>query len=105
MNGTGLKELNNPSAALVAVAFLCHDYLVYLVLGDLSGLANLGAVQPKARSGYTQYGELEESQSEIDRTTSKPIWKSFEKAHLLRRFMDDPELYAFATLRAESFGV
>lgn len=92
----GLKELNNPLPRwwiwifLVCVIWSVWYFVVYPAWPTLTG--ETGATE--GSSGYTQFKELEASQSEIVERQAAYL-ERFEQASF-EQITNDPELYAFA---------
>ena len=89
----GLKELNNPLPRWwVWVFIICCIWSVWYWVIYPAWPTLSGATQGK--DGYTQYGELEESQNEIV-ARQQAYLDRFEGASF-NDIMNDPDLYAFA---------
>ena len=97
----GLKELNNPLPRwwlwifYATIIWSIWYWVIYPAWPTLSGAT-------EGMGGYTQYGELEESQGEIV-ARQQAYLDRFEGASF-KEIMDVPELYAFATAGGASAG-
>lgn len=89
----GLKELNNPLPRwwlwvfYICIAWSVWYWVIYPAWPTLDGAT-------KGTQGYTQFGELEASQAEIE-ARQMAYLNRFNEASL-PEILEDPELYAFA---------